>query len=68
MNITETWRDTVIILNNSINNSSLAIPMLIDFPVGIGNEIDNLPIKFSLSQNYPNPFNPVTSIQYAVTQ
>lgn len=29
-------------------------------------ELENLPIEFSLSQNYPNPFNPTTSIQYQV--
>ena len=66
-NITEIWQDTIIILNNSINNNLLAIPMLIDFPVGISNESNDLPLKFSLSQNYPNPFNPVASIQYAVS-
>jgi hypothetical protein len=66
VNITESWVDTVIILNNSINNSSLAIPTFIDFPLGIGNEMNNLPLQFSLHQNYPNPFNPVTSIQYVV--
>ncbi len=64
--INETWLDTVIFLNNSLNNSLLAIPTLIDFPVGIGYEINDLPLEFSLLQNYPNPFNPVTSIQYVV--
>lgn len=63
-NITETWLDTVIILNNSLNNSLLAIPTLIDFPVGIGYEINDLPLEFSLLQNYPNPFNPNTVISY----
>lgn len=28
------------------------------------NEINNLPVAFSLYQNYPNPFNPETQIQY----
>ncbi len=65
-NISETWIDTIIILNNSINNSSLAIHTLIDYPVGVGNEIDNLPATFSLSQNYPNPFNPSTKIKFEI--
>ncbi|MCX6150658.1 MAG: S41 family peptidase [Ignavibacteriales bacterium] len=30
--------------------------------VGIGNEINQKPVTYSLSQNYPNPFNPVTII------
>ncbi len=29
-------------------------------------EINNSPIRFSLSQNYPNPFNPSTTIRYSI--
>ncbi|MBE0571456.1 MAG: T9SS type A sorting domain-containing protein, partial [Ignavibacteriaceae bacterium] len=65
-NINETWLDTVIILNNSVNSSSLAIPTVIDFPVGISDESNDLPEKFSLSQNYPNPFNPSTKIKFQI--
>lgn len=34
--------------------------------VGIGDEANKIPEKFSLSQNYPNPFNPTTTIRYAI--
>lgn len=33
---------------------------------GIKNEINQIPITYSLSQNYPNPFNPVTTISYQI--
>ena len=33
-------------------------------PVGVGNEINSLPVEYTLSQNYPNPFNPSTMIVY----
>jgi hypothetical protein len=65
--IAETWLDTVIILNNSTNNGLLAIPTIIDFPVGINSETNILPLTFSLSQNYPNPFNPVTNIGFTIS-
>ncbi len=34
--------------------------------VGVEDEVNNTPEKFSLSQNYPNPFNPTTKIKYTV--
>ena len=34
--------------------------------VGINNEANIIPDRFSLGQNYPNPFNPVTKINYDV--
>ncbi len=64
INTTEIWNDTIIILNNSVNTSSLVIPTLIDFPLGIDSDANSLPLSFSLSQNYPNPFNPSTVISY----
>jgi len=66
LNTAETWSDTIIILNNSTNNGSLAIPTVIDFPLGISNETNDLPLKFSLHQNYPNPFNPITKIKFTI--
>jgi len=36
-------------------------------PVGI-NEIEPVPVQYSLDQNYPNPFNPSTSISYSIAK
>lgn len=33
-------------------------------PIGITNNSNQVPLRFSLSQNYPNPFNPATIIKY----
>lgn len=35
-------------------------------PVGIIDEIENIPNSFQLYQNYPNPFNPNTKIRFAI--
>jgi hypothetical protein len=35
-------------------------------PVGVGNENENMPVRYELSQNYPNPFNPVTNVKFAI--
>ncbi len=32
--------------------------------IGINNNNNNIPEKYSLRQNYPNPFNPTTNIRY----
>ena len=34
--------------------------------IGIVNNNNQIPDKFSLSQNYPNPFNPVTNIKFQI--
>jgi hypothetical protein len=35
--------------------------------VGVNEELNSLPFRFSLNQNYPNPFNPTTAISYQLT-
>lgn len=34
----------------------------------VGNEKNEMPLKFSLGQNYPNPFNPATEIKYELAE
>ena len=34
--------------------------------MGIDNQDNIIPDKFSLEQNYPNPFNPITNIRYSL--
>lgn len=38
--------------------------LLYDWPVGIGDNMSNMPDKFDLQQNYPNPFNAETVIKF----
>lgn len=37
-------------------------------PIGIQQNGNEIPVKFSLGQNYPNPFNPATKINFSVPQ
>jgi hypothetical protein len=37
-------------------------------PIGVNNNNNIIPEKYSLSQNYPNPFNPYTKIKYQITK
>ncbi len=39
----------------------------IGFVTGV-EEINSVPVSFSISQNYPNPFNPSTTIEYALQE
>ena len=34
--------------------------------VSIDNDVDGLPLEFTLHQNYPNPFNPTTTLSFAI--
>lgn len=37
-------------------------------PMGVGREVDELPVRLTLEQNYPNPFNPQTNVRYVLTK
>ena len=37
-----------------------------DYNPGSVEQIDGLPLAYSLGQNYPNPFNPTTTIQFSI--
>jgi hypothetical protein len=47
--------------NNVVNNG-----ILIRYPVGAGNNNNQIPNAFNLEQNYPNPFNPATTINFSI--
>jgi len=49
-------------IRTAIKNSRLAYGTI---PTSV-EQIDEIPIKFSLSQNYPNPFNPATKIKFTL--
>ncbi len=46
-----------------IDDVSIAVSYTV---VGIDDEINSIPMEYSLSQNYPNPFNPSTVISYSL--
>jgi photosystem II stability/assembly factor-like uncharacterized protein len=41
---------------------------LVQNPVGLVSQHNEIPKEFGLSQNYPNPFNPSTNIKFAVSK
>lgn len=41
---------------------------LIEFPIGITQNGNEIPNAFSLKQNYPNPFNPQTKIKFDIAK
>jgi hypothetical protein len=40
--------------------------MLQPMPVSVDNNVNTIPLAYSLQQNYPNPFNPSTSIEFSI--
>lgn len=48
------------------SNMDLAVAQYENIATSVDDQLNQLPVKFTLEQNYPNPFNPSTSIQYSV--
>lgn len=55
-------------IKNTVNNvnTNQTITIIESGVIGINNNNNQIPEKFSLFQNYPNPFNPSTVIEYSV--
>jgi len=50
-----------------LHSGSLSVwTAIIDYPVAVPNQNNEIPKNFSLKQNYPNPFNPSTAIKFSV--
>ncbi len=50
-----------------LQSGSLSVwTALVEFPVAVENESNQVPKSYTLSQNYPNPFNPSTTIKFTI--
>ncbi|MBS1514311.1 MAG: T9SS type A sorting domain-containing protein [Bacteroidetes bacterium] len=49
-----------------VRNHTRTYPLVVSPLVGISNNENTIPAKYSLEQNYPNPFNPATKINYSI--
>jgi hypothetical protein len=64
-----TYNGTLTVSGWDINHRLIDVIVPVTFtvtPVGIEDDINNMPTEFSLAQNYPNPFNPTTEIEFAL--
>ena len=55
-------------IRNSVSNvnTNQTITIIESGVIGINNNNNEIPSKFTLKQNYPNPFNPSTVIEYSI--
>ncbi|MBX7045377.1 MAG: T9SS type A sorting domain-containing protein [Ignavibacteria bacterium] len=49
-----------------VRNHTRTYQLVVSPLVGISNNENTIPAKYSLEQNYPNPFNPATRINYSI--
>lgn len=49
-----------------VRNHTRTYQLVVSPLVGISNNENTIPAKYSLEQNYPNPFNPATKINYSI--
>jgi len=69
----EFFNDTIVFINNSLNNAKDSIPssgfgfLFGDDDVAIDDKNEN-DVLYELFQNYPNPFNPQTIITYGLKE
>jgi hypothetical protein len=59
------YRAVIVIDNNSAITPHIPVTA-VSGPVGINEDIPDLPREFGLYQNFPNPFNPATEIRFTL--
>lgn len=52
--------------DDSMATASDSLLVIVEAPLSIETELNDLPVVFELLPNYPNPFNPKTTIRYSV--
>jgi len=64
-----TYKDTLNIVTNDPDHSTVSIPMEVTVVTGTDIEKDQqIPDSYSLDANYPNPFNPTTNITFGLPE
>jgi endo-1,4-beta-xylanase len=67
----EMWQSTCYLVNSD-GTWRPAMTWLAQYvkanPLGINENVSNVPSNFKLEQNYPNPFNPSTNIRYSLAK
>lgn len=57
---------TLMITVTDLNAGEAQASIAVIVETSVSNEMDELPLEFSLEQNYPNPFNPATNIKFSL--